>query len=494
MRYGNLNYDKEMILTNIISKFYLLSACRHNMSFGKERVSIMKSFQYAKIHFIRNRKRNLVISLIIAVILLAELLCFCLSSAATRGEQDAFIYNGAAFQIDIDSDHSLTDSLRDAITEIDHVTGLSCWSLINTPDTMTAETLVRSEDHTGYTFEETDVMREHAHQFVLIADIDTSVSYHMNDPHLSLTEGVFPDRENQGLLIESRVAAANGIQCGDMITFSLGEDDTLFSLPVCGIYTADTDFEIADPNEFDYEEYFADDDEPFDPYWVSPYNYIYASYDAIAAFTGEPIGQDGTARVFVDSYDSIEIVLPQLKELLGDEYELYDSGSTYLEDWGSVLILVRNFSQIVSGLVAVTGILLVLIIMTYFAIHFQYECGLMIMIGQSRRSILLRYLLVVLMIVLSAGLLATLLYFILGPILIQMIVDAANLYAQGTDGSYGYYETSLSEPFSMTASVLDLFTPASLLAFLGVGCVILASTAAIPIWCVLRAQPRRLLE
>lgn len=448
----------------------------------------MTSFQYARIHFVRNWRRNLIIVFIVALILLTEMLCFCLSSSAEKGEQDAFRYNGSAFLIDIDSEHVLTDALRDAITEIDHVTGLSCSATY----TMTASNLERSEEHTGYTLEETEITRAHANQFTLLADVDVAMSkWFWKEENVFLVEGVFPDEENQGLLIESRIAEENNISCGDTVEFQLDGNQGVFSLPVCGIYMVDSDFELADPQEHDYES----EDEAFDPYDYSPYNRIYASYDAIASFTKEPIGQDGAAYVFVDSYDSIETVAPQLKELVGEEYALYDQGSMFLEEYG-VLTLVRYLSQIIAGLAAITGIILILIIMTYFAFHFNYECGLMILMGQTRRSILGKYLIIVLLLVLGAGALALLLYFLIGPQLIQSIVDAANAYAQGNNAasSDSYYTVSLYQPFSMTASIWDLFSVNTLLAFFGVSCGLLVGTAIIPIWCVFRANPRRLFE
>lgn len=446
----------------------------------------MTSFQYARIHFVRNWKRNFIIVFIVALILLTEMLCFCLSASASKGEQDAFIYNGAAFMIDIDSDHILTEQLRDAIAEIDHVTGLSCSAVY----TMTANNLERSEQHTGYTLEQTEINREHAHQFTLIADVDVAMSrWFWREKNVSLVEGVFPSKENQGLLIESRIAEENNIGCGDTVEFLLNDNQSVFSLPICGIYMVDSDFELADPQEYDYKS----EDASFDPYDVSPYNRIYASYDAIASFTKEPLGQDGSLYVFVDSYDSIETVAPLLKELVGEEYALYDRGTKFLEDYG-VLTLVRHLSQIISSFTAITGIILILIIMTYFAFHFNYECGLMILMGQTRRSILGKYLIVILLIVLGAGGLALLFYFLIGPQFIQNIIAAANAYAQGTEPQVSYYTVSLYQPFSMTASVWDLFSINSLLAFFGVSCGLLVGTAIIPIWCVFRANPRHLFE
>lgn len=82
----------------------------------------------------------------------------------------------------------------------------------------------------------------------------------------------------------------------------------------------DSDFEIYDSNE-----------EGTSVYIHSPYNSIYVDYDYIVELLGLEYTASTGSEVYIDKIEHIDAVKTQLKKMYGDNVEIYDNTSNYLD-------------------------------------------------------------------------------------------------------------------------------------------------------------------
>ena len=275
----------------------------------------------ALIYIKRNKIKSLIIILIIATIILGEIIGLLLNNASEKSERDAYLYNGAALVIE-DDNGGFTKSDYDEIRKVKYVTGLGAWrELIADPvDTENVK------EHKGIDPENKDV-RNRADKMVIVANMDVQqYSLFSWEKNVSLIEGEFPTYENKGIIVEQRYAKKNNLKVGDEVKYTIGDQSEATSLQICGIYKVDSDFEIYDSNE-----------EGTSVYIHSPYNSIYVDYDYIVELLGLEYTASTGSEVYIDKIEHIDAVKKQLKKMYGDNVEIYDNTSNYLDSECKVL-------------------------------------------------------------------------------------------------------------------------------------------------------------
>ena len=285
----------------------------------------------AIIYIKRNKIKSLIIILIIATIILGEIIGLLLSNASEKSERDAYLYNGAALVIE-DDNGGFTKSDYDEIRKVKYVTGLGAWrELIADPvDTENVK------EHKGIDPENKDVSNR-ADKMVIVANMDVQqYSLFSWEKNVSLIEGEFPTYKNKGIIVEQRYAKKNNLKVGDEVKYTIGDQSEVTSLQICGIYKVDSDFEIYDSNE-----------EGTSVYIHSPYNSIYVDYDYIVELLGLEYTASTGSEVYIDKIEHIDAVKTQLKKMYGDNVEIYDNTSNYLDSECKVVGLMGKTSKII---------------------------------------------------------------------------------------------------------------------------------------------------
>ena len=136
----------------------------------------------------------------------------------------------------------------------------------------------------------------------------------------------------------------------------------------------DSDFEIYDSNE-----------EGTSVYIHSPYNSIYVDYDYIVELLGLEYTASTGSEVYIDKIEHIDAVKTQLKKMYGDNVEIYDNTSNYLDSECKVVGLMGKTSKIICWMIIIMGEIILLIIFSFYTIQYQKDTGLFMVLGRSRK-------------------------------------------------------------------------------------------------------------
>lgn len=385
----------------------------------------MDMIETAIIYIKRNKIKSLIIILIIATIILGEIIGLLLSNASEKSERDAYLYNGAALVIE-DDNGGFTKSDYDEIRKVKYVTGLGAWrELIADPvDTENVK------EHKGIDPENKDV-RNRADKMVIVANMDVQqYSLFSWEKNVSLIEGEFPTYENKGIIVEQRYAKKNNLKVGDEVKYTIGDQSEATSLQICGIYKVDSDFEIYDSNE-----------EGTSVYIHSPYNSIYVDYDYIVELLGLEYTASTGSEVYIDKIEHIDAVKKQLKKMYGDNVEIYDNTSNYLDSECKVVGLMGKTSKIICWMIIIMGEIILLIVFSFYTIQYQKDTGLFMVLGRSRKWCIGRFAFIGMIYAISGLLLGALLYCVLGDLICSIISGIGkNVIINSTDRAIGGYD------------------------------------------------------
>lgn len=380
----------------------------------------------AIIYIKRNKIKSLIIILIIATIILGEIIGLLLSNASEKSERDAYLYNGAALVIE-DDNGGFTKSDYDEIRKVKYVTGLGAWrELIADPvDTENVK------EHKGIDPENKDVSNR-ADKMVIVANMDVQkYSLFSWEKNVSLIEGEFPTYKNKGIIVEQRYAKKNNLKVGDEVKYTIGDQPEVTSLQICGIYKVDSDFEIYDSNE-----------EGTSVYIHSPYNSIYVDYDYIVELLGLEYTASTGSEVYIDKIEHIDAVKTQLKKMYGDNVEIYDNTSNYLDSECKVVGLMGKTSKIICWMIIIMGGIILLIVFSFYTIQYQKDTGLFMVLGRSRKWCIGRFAFIGMIYAISGLLLGVLLYCVLGNFICSIISGIGkNVIINSTDRAIGGYDT-----------------------------------------------------
>ena len=441
----------------------------------------MNIFQCAKAYVLRKPMKSIILCIIFTIIFLGELIGIGTYSVAKKGEEDAFRYLGPAISIESE-DGKLTDKDYDNIASLEHVKGVNNWN----ENRVTPVDMNIVKEYTGVSPDlNSEGDTKNFNSAVLLALMNTELySWFRYEKAVSLISGVYPSYENQGILIESRFAKQNGLNVGDDATFVIEESGDELTYKVCGIFQVDSDFVITDENTLGDGVFI-----------LSPYNVFYINYE----YASETIGFESRlpygCSVFVDKMENVDKVGVQLRELLGEDIDIYNVTSGYLSNEVSVVTLMKNYSFMILGYVSLIGCIIMLLVLTFYASQYRRESAIFIALGYKKRQVILQYGLSMLLIIIVSFLIAGFIYFFTANGIIGGLANIAeNIAPDPMFGSGPYEIPNLGQGFSLEFDMKEMISLSNYLTILFISLGFLLISMVIPLYSIITTKPKFLLD
>ena len=106
------------------------------------------------------------------------------------------------------------------------------------------------------------------------------------------------------------------------------------------------------------------------------YNSIYVDYDYIVELLGLEYTASTGSEVYIDKIEHIDAVKKQLKKMYGDNVEIYDNTSNYLDSECKVVGLMVKTSKIICWMIIIMCEIILLIVFSFYTIQYQKDTGL----------------------------------------------------------------------------------------------------------------------
>ena len=428
----------------------------------------------------RNKARTAIMILLTALVFMGEITGLLLKNVSRQAEEDAYVYNGPALFF-FGEELNLTRKDFQTIREIEHVKGVGNWAEIVVRPTDSSNV----KEHTGVEPGEEDV-RGVADHMVILAHMDPAYYRLFRwEKSVTLREGEFPTYDNQGLLVEKRYADLNHLKLGDRLSYSAKEDGREVTLKICGIYEADTEFEILPSNEVGSSVYIH-----------SPYNLMLLDYDYAVELFGLEYRAATGGEVYVDRPDYVQDVADELRRMLGENVTIYDNTTNYLESECRIVGLMRKSSALICLFVLVMGEIIILLIFSFSASQYRKESGLFLVLGESRGWCVGRYAWVCAGYI-AGGLLAALAFCRIGAGLICRMVNQAGMkvIASSTHIAWGGWDTpNLAQGFEITVSPEMFYAQNNPLILAGMAVLTWMIALLFPLHSIFTSRPRTLLN
>ena len=341
------------------------------------------------------------------------------------------------------------------------------------------------KEHKGIDPEDKDVSNRAA-KMVIVANMDVQkYSLFSWEKNVSLIEGEFPTYKNKGIIVEQRYAKKNNLKVGDEVKYTIGDQSEATSLQICGIYKVDSDFEIYDSNE-----------EGTSVYIHSPYNSIYVDYDYIVELLGLEYTASTGSEVYIDKIEHIDAVKTQLKKMYGDNVEIYDNTSNYLDSECKVVGLMGKTSKIICWMIIIMGGIILLIIFSFYTIQYQKDTGLFMVLGRSRKWCIGRFAFIGMIYTISGLLLGVLLYCVLGNFICSIISGIGkNVIINSTDRAIGGYDTpGIFQGFEVRIEMSAFFTLKNIIILLIISLVNWIEFMVLPVVTTVEENAKKLLN
>lgn len=428
----------------------------------------------------RNRARTAIMILLTALVFLGETVGLLLKNVSRQAGEDAYVYNGVSL-IFFGEELNLTREDYRAIREIPHITGLGKWAEVVVLPMDSSNV----KDHTGEEPGGEDV-RGLADYMVILAHMDPELYRLFRwEKSVTLREGEFPTYDNQGLLVEKRYADQNHLKLGDRLSYMEKESGQEVTLSICGIYEADTEYEILPSNE-----------EGSSVYIHSPYNLMLLDFEYASELFGLWDRAAIGTEVYVDQPEHVQAVADALRRMLGENITIRDKTTDYLEGECRIVGLMRKSSALICLFVLIMGEIIILLVFSFCASQYRKESGLFLVLGQSRRWCVMRYAWICAAYI-AGGLLVALLICRIGASLICSLVNQAGMkvIASSYNVEWGGFKTpNLMQGFEIMVSPEMFFAQDNLLILAGMAVFTWAVTLVFPLHSIFTSKPRTLLN
>ena len=264
-----------------------------------------------------------------------------------------------------------------------------------------------------------------------------------------------------------------------------GDQSEVTSLQICGIYKVDSDFEIYDSNE-----------EGTSVYIHSPYNSIYVDYDYIVELLGLEYTASTGSEVYIDKIEHIDAVKKQLKKMYGDNVEIYDNTSNYLDSECKVVGLMGKTSKIICWMIIIMGEIILLIVFSFYTIQYQKDTGLFMVLGRSRKWCIGRFAFIGMIYAISGLLLGALLYCVLGDLICSIISGIGkNVIINSTDRAIGGYDIpGIFQGFEVRIEMSAFFTLKNIIILLIISLVNWIAFMVLPVVTTVEENAKKLLN
>ena len=200
-----------------------------------------------------------------------------------------------------------------------------------------------------------------------------------------LLEGIFPDEMNPGVVVSKRFSENNNLAIGDSIELSSIENDKVNSMSkrinIVGIYESNLQFEVLDTN-FLGSGVFS----------LSPYNYIYCDYLTAC----DVIQQEQTHNyltIYIDSPEHIESVEKEIQMLSGYDFEklqIENDTDFFYNYYGKELNDLTNNASSFIIVFMVISFGLYVFVLSFWHRESLNDMGILVVLGESKRRIILQ--------------------------------------------------------------------------------------------------------
>ncbi len=436
----------------------------------------MGVIKYAIIYNIRKKKSSLLISLVLCLLLLGEMYGLCLYLNAKNNEQRAFEYNGYAMRID---EVNLDKQSINALNAIPHITAVDYYTWY---DIYPKEChMVHESTGSNPTKKQLDVNR-----LVLVTHSDVKVDeWFANEINVSLFKGDFPSEQNKGIVIEDKFAKENNLDINDFISFRVGDNEAIYKIKVCGIFKVDTEF-ILNASAAENDEIFC----------AHPSNRIYGNTEYFASLFNDDILQNTHRNIYIDKYSSYDEVEKNVKKILGKDVTLSNNADSYLESSTAIVSIMKRISTTILLYVSIIGVIIIQIILAFFAIDYKHEIGLLMALGYEKGKIILIYLCNMIFMVFTALILSLTIYAASHSLFMKVVDNGVIESFEKTvsEGSGGYETPGLQYAFSMEMEPFIQFSSfENLITIILVALAFLVVSISIPVYIVYTTKPRILL-
>ena len=247
----------------------------------------------------------------------------------------------------------------------------------------------------------------------------------------------------------------------------------------------DIDFEIYDSNE-----------EGTSVYIHSPYNSIYVDYDYIVELLGLEYTASTGSEVYIDKIEHIDAVKKQLKKMYGDNVEIYDNTSNYLDSECKVVGLMGKTSKIICWMIIIMGEIILLIVFSFYTIQYQKDTGLFMVLGRSRKWCIGRFAFIGMIYAMSGLRLGVLLYCVLGNFICSIISGIGkNVIINSTDRAIGGYDIpGIFQGFEVRIEMSAFFTLKNIIILLIISLVNWIAFMVLPVVTTVEENAKKLLN
>jgi putative ABC transport system permease protein len=449
----------------------------------------MSQYKFEEIYLRGNRKKNLLICLIMVLVFLGIMLSGAMKEISEKGKNDAFLYNEPAISIESNSEQGvITTEQLAQIKKIPHILGVSDWK----EERALPLNAKNVKEYSGKSIKEEKTVYENADKVVFLEELCVELNSRFRcEKNVYLSEGEFPSYENKGILIEERMAVSNGLKIGDSMSFKIDETGLVCNYKICGIYKVDSDFILSENNT-----------EGADVYIHSPYNVIFIdrqyAFETMEGKESNDFVIEGGCQIYVDAYENIGYVAEQLRSILGNDFNFYNLSEDYMKTSGSIVTLMQQYAQIMLVVFMIVGSIVLLILFSLFAKQFDEEMGILLALGKKKKSILFQYMLIMLHMVVFSLIGSTLLYFLSSGFLLnainevlEKIVSSVNI---GGVAISSYETPGLGLGFHMAISSTELYHIDNFLLIGGVALLLTVVSMFLPLYKMMTMNTKKILE
>lgn len=215
----------------------------------------------------------------------------------------------------------------------------------------------------------------------LYANINTSFYDSFRNGEMVLVEGVFPDSDNKGVIVDEMLAKENHLNVGDNIELYNVANDNTVKFKIVGFYRTLIAPEIGLSNKLGTY------------YIVSPYSYIFCDYESF--FTISNISSSLNSVVYyVDEYNNMELVFKQIEDMVIPEgYIVINCLENTLSYYGQVIFTLKNTTSSLLGFTYITSLFILFLMTLLWMRSHYYETGIYIALGTEKRKIVLYFML-----------------------------------------------------------------------------------------------------
>lgn len=409
--------------------------------------------------------RTIILAIAILVLSVLSMIGVFLQNAVNMAYQEYVKLEGYSIVVESRSGETIPSELIDQILTLDHVVGYNDIggheldykpvNFMNTPYKSNSYTSVStSEDITLY------------------GNISTNLYSTFRNGNMILKDGAFPSSHEKGVIIDSVLAAKNGLDIGKEIELYSDTEDKTITFEIIGIYETLQAPEIrVDNSQGTY-------------YTISPNSYIFCDYDSFFELL-DSVDPLRSLVFYVDEHENIETVYNKIQEIAPEEkYLLINCLESTLSEYGAVVVALEGTS---SGLLKFTYItsLVILFLMTllWMRDHY-YEAGIYIALGTEKIKIVLYFITEILIIALIT----------LG---VSLIIGRGVIYTYGEkilDIATGFTNSKFLDK-NIQIKVLDsAFSYQSILSACGIYLLIVVISTLLSSIAIANYNPRKLFD